>query len=103
MQVSRGQSVQGQLELGQLELGRSELGRSEREQALPEREATAVAYEEAALGDGALALRLAVGDMLELEAVLAATARAVSYGYVRGALRSPEPAAAPAAVPRQYP
>ena len=54
--------------------------------ALSEAEVTAIAYEEAADGDSARALRWAVDDLIAMEGRLADALRAVSKGYVRGAL-----------------
>ena len=54
--------------------------------ALSEAEFTAIAYEEAAGGDSARALRWAVDDLIALEGRLADALRAVSRGYVRGKL-----------------
>lgn len=54
--------------------------------ALSEAEVTAIAYEEAAYGDSAQALRWAVDDLLAMEGRLAEALRAVSHGYVRGNL-----------------
>lgn len=54
--------------------------------ALSEAEVTAIAYEEAANGNSAQALRWAVDDLLAMEAKLAEAIRAVSHGYVRGYL-----------------
>lgn len=54
--------------------------------ALSDAEVTAIAYEEAADGDSAQALRWAVDDLLAMEGRLVEALRAVSHGYVRGDL-----------------
>lgn len=54
--------------------------------ALSEAEVTAIAYEEAAGGDSARALRWAVDDLIAPEGRLADALRVVSRGYVRGKL-----------------
>lgn len=53
---------------------------------LNEAEVTAIAYEQAADGDSAQALRWAVDDLLATEGKLVEALRAVSLGYVRGDL-----------------
>jgi hypothetical protein len=52
-------------------------------------EVTATAYEEAAEGDLARALRWALEDLIALEARLVSAERAVSRGYVRAGARRP--------------